>query len=1091
MAKIPRTCWLVLMLLVSMSVFVVGEKSAVSAEMSRTPHPLFAFGEPAISPDHSEIAFISGSDIWAVPARGGDAHLLVSSPAAESRPIYSPDGKQLAFVSTRTGGGDIYILTIATGDLKRLTFDDGLEQLDAWSPDGKWIYFSTTSHDISGMNDIYRVSIEGGTPMPVSADRYANEFFSALSPDGTTLAITARGIASSQWWRKGHSHLDESQIWLVHPGAPPRYQQVTDGDAKEMWPMWGPAGKQIFYVSDRSGAQNIWARVPGQPARQVTQFKDGRVLWPNISYDGKEIVFERHFGIWKMDTASGKVQEVKIVRQGAPDGPAVEHLTLTNQIQELALSPDGKKVAFIVHGEVFAASAKEGGEAMRVTHTPEKESQISWSPDSKSLAYVSDRSGTRHLYLYNFVASTETQLTKDAKDDDTPVFSPDGKLLAFERDGKELRVLDLATKQDRVLATGYLERPPLNSERPFVWSPDNRYIAFMNISGKMFKNVEVVAVAGGESKAVSFLANGGNNTVSWSPDGTYLLFDTGQRTEPGQLARIDLIPRTPKFREDQFRDLFKEEMTKNTSPAVDAATPTGETTPKPAAKPAVEVAKKTPVKPVEVVFDGIRERLSLIPTGLDVNSASISPDGKWALLVANAAGQQNLYVYSLDELAKEPAVAKQLTAAPGPKRDAQFSPDSKEVFYLDQGKINVVSLESHQPKPLAVTAEMDVDFAKEKMEVFEQAWTIQRDDFFDKSMNGVNWQAVHDEYAPRIAGAGSPDELRRLLSLMIGELNSSHSGIGAPPGSVHPEMGKIGLRFDPAEFELHGKLRISEIIPLSPADLSREIKVGDFLLAVDGNFIHAHTNLDELLSHKIGRRVVLTVASSAEGAGQKEVAVKPVNQMTEKGLVYREWVEQRRAYVDKISGGRLGYIHMVDMSSNALERMYLDLDAQNQSHDGVVIDVRNNNGGFVNVYAIDVLARRSYLTFTPRGLFSAPSRTVLGQRALEKPTILVTNQHSLSDAEDFTEGYRTLHLGKVVGEPTAGWIIYTSGAQLIDGSFIRIPFMRVTAHDGTPMEMHPRPVDIAVSNPIGESYTGHDAQLDAAVNALLQQINKK
>ncbi|HEV2130126.1 MAG TPA: hypothetical protein VGR27_03460, partial [Longimicrobiaceae bacterium] len=208
-----------------------------------------SFAEPGISPDGLEIAFASGGDIWTVPAGGGEARLLVSHPATESRPLYSPDGRHLAFVSTRTGNGDIYVLTFASGELRRLTFDDALDQLDGWSPDNRWIYFSSTSRDIAGMNDVFRVSLEGGTPMPVSADRYTNEFFSARSPDGQTLAISARGIASEQWWRRGSSHIDQSEIWLVRGGgATPRYERLTESAGKEKWPMWSPDGRTLYYV---------------------------------------------------------------------------------------------------------------------------------------------------------------------------------------------------------------------------------------------------------------------------------------------------------------------------------------------------------------------------------------------------------------------------------------------------------------------------------------------------------------------------------------------------------------------------------------------------------------------------------------------------------------------------------------------------------------------------------------------------------------------------------------------------------------------------------------------------------------------------
>jgi C-terminal processing protease CtpA/Prc len=221
------------------------------------------------------------------------------------------------------------------------------------------------------------------------------------------------------------------------------------------------------------------------------------------------------------------------------------------------------------------------------------------------------------------------------------------------------------------------------------------------------------------------------------------------------------------------------------------------------------------------------------------------------------------------------------------------------------------------------------------------------------------------------------------------------------------------------------------------------------------------------------------------------VEVKPINLNTEKGLLYRLWVNANRKYVDQISSGKLGYVHMPDMSSDSLQQLMVDLDTENQGREGVVFDIRNNNGGFVNAYALDVLDRRGYMHMTFRGSNTAPARSVLGQHALELPTVLVTNQHSLSDAEDFTEGYRTLGLGKVVGEPTAGWIIYTSNVPLVDGSTVRIPFIRITGHDGKDMELHPRPVDVEVSRPVGESYTGKDSQLDTAVKVLLDQIAQK
>jgi tricorn protease len=1058
-----------------------------------------SFAEPGIAADGSSIAFVSGGDIWEVPAAGGDARLLVSHPATESRPLFSPGGTQLAFTSSRSGNGDVYVLTLAGGpggDITRLTFDDANELVTGWSPDGKWVYFSSSSHDISGMLDVYRVAAAGGTPMPVAADRYATEYFAAPSPasDRHVVAITARAVAGTQWWRNGHSHLDESEIWLVRDAAggadprPPAYEAVTKGGAKEAWPMWSGDGRTLYFMSDRSGAQNIWSTSvsagASRAAKPITAFRAGRVLWPSITKDGRTITFERDFGIWTLDTGTGQARELPITLRGVPAAAAIEHRTFTDQIQELALAPDGKKIAFTVHGEIFSASAKDGGEAVRLTTTPGEEAGLTWSPDSRRLAYTSDRAGVHHLFVYDFGKAQETALTAGPGRDNMPRYSPDGKWIAFQRDSRELRVIDPSSKEERLVVRGVFDMPPFADARDYAWSPDSRFIAYFTAGAKAFQNVHVVPVAGGDGRPISFVANTFAGSLSWSPDGTYVAFASRQRTEPGDLIRIDLLPRTPRFREDQFRELFREEQPK---PAPEPARPT-EAPPAPAAAAGPGKAEgRTPAaRPVTIVYDDIRQRASALPVGVDVGVVDISPDGKWILLTASAAGQQNLYVYSIDELSKEPPVARQLTSTPGVKGSAHFTADSKEVYYLDRGRVFNVTLEKREPRGIAVTAELDVDFAREKGHAFRQAWSYLRDQFFDDNMNGVNWDGVRATYEPRVAGARTPDEMRRIISLMLGELNASHMGITAPAQTTQTTLGRLAVDFDRAEYESSGRLRVAHVVALGPAAVSG-VKEGEYILQVDGRAIGPRVNLDDLLSHSIGRRIVLSVASSP-AATPREVIAKPINQATEKALRYRQWVEQKREYVAKASARRLGYVHMFDMSAGALAQLHLDLDAENHAREGVVIDVRNNNGGFVNVYAIDVFARRGYFNMLPRGLPAVSSRTLLGQRALELPTILVTNQHSLSDAEDFTEGYRTLKLGKVVGERTAGWIIYTGSVTLVDGSVLRMPRTKIFASDGTPMEMHPRPVDVPVTRPVGESYTGKDLQLDTAVAELLKQL---
>ncbi|CAN5256893.1 S41 family peptidase [soil metagenome] len=1092
--------------------------SALAAVLALTAAPGMAapvvaapsLAEPALSPDGTEIAFASGGDIWTVPAQGGVARLLITDPANDSRPIYSPDGATLAFMSNRAGSTNIYLLTLATGAVRRLTFADTAEQLDGWSRDGKWIYFSSGVNDVGRQSDVFRVAAAGGTPLEVSAERYLPEFQSAPSPDGKSLAMMARGLSNGQWWRNGHSHIDETELW-VKPVAQQGggFRKLLSGGAKHAFPMWSPDGASIAYMSDETGAENLWRTpVSGGAPTQLTRFTDGRVLWPSIAYDGKSILFERGFGVWRWDAATGKAAPVPITLRGTPASEGERHLTETS-FREIALSPDGRKVAVVAHGEVFAAPSKDGGPGQRISRTPGTESDLAWSPDSRRLVFVSEDGLDTHLQSYDFATSKTVALTAGAGHAQSPAFSPDGKSLAYVSGDRELKLATLSpggtVVSERVLFKGAVEG---RGATP-AWSPDGKWIAFGVTGQKSFRNLYVVEASGGEARPITFLANGfTGGKIAWSPDGTFIVVDTAQRSEEGKLIRIDLLPHVPKYREDAFQDLVKapeqpdKPSTRTPSPGRTPARPSD--APAETAKPqrtadaeskvkteadeeAVLKAPKGGAKPVRIVFEGIRERATILPLGMGADGPVISPDGKTLVFSARQGERANLFSYSLDELSREPPSPVQITSTAAPKGDYAFAPDSKTLFYREGGKVVSSPLDTPKPKPIAITAEMDVDFAVEKSIVFDEAWNTLNRRFFDAKFNGKDWAAMRARFAPQIEGAHTGDELRRLINLMIGELDASHSGISKPAdpalAASVAHVGDLGLRFDRAAFEAGKSLVIREIVTLGPVDTAGGVKVGDRLTAVDGEAIRPDSNLDRLLMGKVGRRTVLSI-SDATGHG-RDVAVRPVTVQVAAGLIYRQWVNDRRAYVEKISGGKLGYVHIADMSDQSLAQLYVDLDAQNQNRQGVVIDVRNNNGGYVNGYALDVFTRRNYLTMTTRDLFPVPSRAALGQRALGLPTVLVTNESSLSDAEDCTEGDRSRGLGKVVGQPTAGWIIFTGSQSLIDGSAVRVPGTRIQDLRGQDMEGHPRPVDVSVDRPLGETETGKDAQLEAAVKVLL------
>ena len=1076
---------------------VLGTVAAAVLLGAASPPPAKpALAAPTLSPDGQEIAFASGGDIWTVPTTGGIARLLVTDPATEDRPIYSPDGKELAFTSTRNGAPNIYIVTLATGQVRRLTWSDSAEQLDAWSRDGKWIYFSSGANDVARQTDVFRVAASGGTPLEVSRERFLAEFNASPSPDGASVALIAKGNSGVQWWRNGHSHIDEGELWVKPLAAGGAYRRLLGPDAKHLWPMWSPDGASLYYMSDASGSENLW-KLPaagGQPV-QLTRFTAGRVLFPSIARDGSAIVFERDLSVWKLDLKTGQAAPVPVTLRGAPASSPDRRLNETS-FQQMALSPDGKKVALIAHGEIFAAGAKDGGPAERITDKGLIQSDLNWSPDSRRLAYVAGLGGDGHVMTYDFASRRERALTAGPAPDAAPVWSPDGKMLAYVRDRKELRVITLGddgeAQKDGLLFSGQIAG---FGNSPPAWSPDGKWLAFGVTDTKSFRNAWVVPAAGGEARPISFLANGNISSITWSKDGRYIVFDTAQRSEDVHIVRIDLLPHVPRYREDEFRDLFRPERAPSTTPApgpgakppeASPPAPKPDDPPTPAAEKAVAAPARPPAAPVRIVFDGIRERATFLPLGVSAEDPVISPDGKTLVFRSAISGQSVLYSYNLDELVREPATPQQIASSRRGKRGVAFTPDSKSIFYLEGGVVTTTTLDTPRPRAIAINAEMQVTFDEEKLAAFNQAWSLLNRSFFDPGFNGQDWTALHDRFLPYIAGARTSDEMRRLTNLMIGELNASHSGINRAPNGFGPSrIADLGLRFDREAYEAGKGLVVREVITLGPAFIEGSIKPGDVIAAVDGRPIGPTTDLDQLLMDKAEKRTVLTVRT---GAAVRQAVVRPVASTVASGLLYRHWIADRRAYVEKISGGRLGYVHIADMSSESLDQLYLDLDAQNESKAGVVVDVRNNNGGFVNGYVLDVIARKNYLTMTQRGQTPVPSRQALGQRALGLPTVLLTNESSLSDAEDFTEGYRTLKLGKVVGVPTAGWIIYTSNTPLIDGSVVRLPSTRIRGAAGDDMELHPRPVDITVERPLGETLAGKDAQLEAAVAELLKEI---
>ncbi|MEH6462098.1 S41 family peptidase [Chitinimonas sp. JJ19] len=1002
--------------------------------------------EPAISPDGQTLAFVSGGDIWTAPSQGGEARLLVAHPATESRPLWSPDGSKLVFSSNRSGNGDLYLLDIASNQLRRLSHDDRAEQASAWSADSRWVYFHHASHDIQRMNDVYRVAASGGTPMPVLAQRYLDESQSSPSPDGQWLALNARSFG--QWWRRNGAHIDQDELWLAPLSGQGGWRKLSTDGARASWPMWAADGRSIWFVGNPGGQDNLYQQaLDGQP-RAVTQFTTGRVLWPSLSANGQTLAFERDYGLWTLDTRSGASRQIHVKLSGSGPTPTTEKLAVGDKLEELHLSPDGKQLAFVARGDIWLA-AVAGGSASRLTRSAAAESQLAWSPDGKQLAYTSLRNGPAEIWRYNLASKTEQRVSQSAESDAFPRWSPDGSQIAYIRNGKALHSASLADGKTRLLSAVQTGRPPIWADSPLAWSPDGQYLAVVELGHKLLAQVTLVTLKDGSKQALTQLASPGTGkklwfrpedqgygqpSLQWRADGQLLWWRAFQHSEAGgRIVEIPLAPPAPLGADGEPAKVARQP---------DAA--------------------------------WARSHASLLPSPIDSQYFAASRDGKTLALVGIVAGQPNIWRYKAGEL------PRQLSFSTATKHGLQLSTDEKEAYYLEGGKAMVVALDGGSPRTIPLQAETEVAFEAEKQAVFDEAWRTLGDFFFDPAMRGQDWAALKTRHQPWVDAALTRDELRRVVWLMLGELDTSHTGLAAPRGETQTTLGRLGLDLDRSAYERDGQLRVAQVVANSPA-AQAGVAVGDILIGLDGQTVERHDNLDRLLDGKIGKLVALSLR--AQDGKQRTAYAKPVAAADESTLRYKQWAAAKRAEVQRLSGGKLDYIHMVDMREASLDQFHLDLDRLSHAAQGVVLDVRNNYGGMVDSWELDTLARQSHYSFTARQLPTAPGRLAVGQQTLEKPTILLTNKITLSDGEVFTEGYRAMQLGKVVGEPGAGWVIFTSFKVLVDGSVLRLPFSRVVStRNGDDLESGPRPVDIAVADKLGEQT---DAQLETAVQVLL------
>jgi len=1062
--------------------------------------------QPAVSPDGKKLAFVHDGDIWSVPIAGGTARRLTVTVDNDGDPHFSPDGKWLAFRSRRYGHDDVFVMPAEGGPARRLTFADTAEQPDCWLPDGSGIIFSCAGRE--GGRDLWVVRTEGGEPWPITGGGYGvHEYDAAISPNGRYIAYCTTGSPVTR--RRGYAGKADGDIWLCDFDGiqTTNHRRITENNCHDSSPAWH--GSEVLYylscANEQGGTErtaSVWGyymrsklsgRLPKQTPVDAQSLSTG---------GGYAALVSGNLGGWKLHlwqlhgnaTSSETVPSIQLatdIRRGE-----LQSTTLT-AADQFAVSPDGKKIAFVAGGDVFVMPADETGVPLQITDTPQSEISVCWAPDSAHLVYAEQLRGTLMIAdLRPLGTSAAPALRAIPPISRTsrfcrPLFDPQGNLWAI---GDENRI-EYVLRDEAWGAKGEAPQPVafsanfvgagLRGGEAFQFSPDGKWLLFEQPNALYDDVVTLAEIATGKATVISHQF-GSASQPRFSADGKRVVFANDQ--EDGyDIYTIDLAPEAPEFKEDKLDKLFKK-------PGKDEPAQPGAETPgeepkegeKPQAKPESR-GKKVPE--TKVVFEGIKDRVKRI-TSLDGHESSpiALSDGKSYIFIGSSQGQSNLWKLVLDP-DKGPDL-KQLTQSRTTKSGLTLSADEKNLWWLDGGAITSMPVAGGKVSTYAFRVEQRRNRSELRTAAFDEAAWVMQDYYYDRNHHGVDWAATVRRYRQALPAASTGDEYDALMDEMLGELNSSHqgyTGTDTRSDDFSEATGCLGLLFDPAELAA-GRYKISEVIKGGPCELPDNAPVvGAFLTAINGRKLEKGATLAELLVNTVGKRTTLT---TGDGETAKQHAIKPISRGAEYGLFYQRWVRLQTQLVDKLSGGRLGYVHIAQMDDRSLRAFKHELGDEMLGKEGVVIDVRYNGGGSTAVDILEILYKKTWLKRQWGGLEEV-SENIYRSVALEKPSVLLINQASFSNAEIMAEGFRKLEIGKIVGVDTAGGVIGTGSFRLIDGSRMRLPSTGAYTIDGENLELAGRKPDIFIENQPEDLDKGIDRQTETAVKTLLKQIDGK
>jgi tricorn protease len=1055
---------------------------------------------PAISPDGTTILFEYRGDIYSVPSSGGTAIPLTLSESYEFAPVWSHDGKSIAFASDRYGSFDVFVMPSTGGEARRLTFHSTSEIPSSFSADDKSILFSAYRQELptniqfpSGMMvQLYSVPVNGGRVsllLPVPA------LDATLSSTGEKLIYhDIKGYESL--WRKHHTSSVTHDVW-VYDFKTKQYSQLTQFSGEDRNPVFDSNNNDFYYLTEESGSFNVFKSSLSDPSKKaaLTHFSKDPVRFLTRAKDNTLCFgFNGELYTMKPGTEPQKVS----VHVGTDGRATLDKIVPVNEgFTEMELSPNGKEFAYVFRGEIFVTSM-EGGITKRITNTPWQERSVSFSPDGRSLVYAAEKDNSWNVYTVTitrkeepyFYASTvlkEEPIVATEAEEFQPYFSPDGKEIAYLENRVTLKVINIATKQIRTIMPADKNYSYADGDQYYQWSPDGKwFLVQFGYPERIFTSQVGLVAADGKGEIHNLTMSGyDNNTPKWEMDGKMMIWGSdrdGTRQQGGDLSSGDVYGMfftkaafdRSKLTKEEFA-LVKEQEEKQEKEKKEAEEKAkGEKKGK-EAKTEKDSAKK------EVIIDwkNLTEHKSRLTTHTSpANDWVLSKDGEKLFYLTGFDKGNDLWVTELRT--KE----TKLLAKLGADRAAmQLSSDGKFIFVQADGKPTKVDVESGKAEPVKIGGEMVLKQADERNYIFDHAWRQFKEKILFPDMQGVDWTYYYNDYKKFLPYINNNYDFAEMLSEMLGEANVSHTGCRYYLNQPNSDQtAELGLLYD---FSFTGNgVKIAEIVEGGPVDkAASKILAGHILEAIDGQPITAAIDFYQLLNRKVGKLALLSVFDP-ESDKRWDESVKPISAGDEGELLYKRWVKNRREEVDKLSKGEIGYVHVRSMNDASMRTVFEEALGRNIGKKAIIVDTRFNGGGNIHEQLSDFLSGKKYFDMIPHGQY-------VGSEPYDKwtkPSIVLMGESNYSDAHLFPMAYKLKGVGMTLGMPVPGTGTFVWWERQIDPTLVfGIPMGAWRTPDGKFCENNQMEPDIKVRNEPAIMTNDHDQQIEAAVTELLKK----